>query len=345
MRQKLDDPVTRRDIERQAANERTNGRRLNRLTSIGEELVKQASRNEEFGVGHLEKWAEMLQVLKDISGNRMPSVADLLKDASKAQPLAANEPSKQKSPPQAGMNRDMKPGTGGGKSDKDDDGKKPEIPTIVDRESSMQPPDLIEELGDEPPPESKGTPRLTLPVTTLAGKGGKGGACPAGDKMEEAVTEQRDLLNEFEKVAEELNKVLANLEGSTLVKRLKAVSRKEYKIAGRIGDSVGDAFGLTKIVKKDVTSLFDELATEQTDTLQTVSYIMDDMQAFYERRRMVKFKNILDEMEGQDVLGALRDVTDEIKNESGVTMAQCEFWSDTFDRWAEDLVDPAGGGT
>ena len=40
--------------------------------------------------------------------------------------------------------------------------------------------------------------------------------------MDEAVEQQQDLLAEFEKIADELNRVLANLEGSTLVKRLKA---------------------------------------------------------------------------------------------------------------------------
>ena len=92
-------------------------------------------------------------------------------------------------------------------------------------------------------------------------------------------------------------------------------------------------------------TLFGELRTEQVGTLQSVSYIMDDMQAYYERRRMVKFKNILQEMEKEDVLGALRDLADEFKEESGMSIAQCEYWSDTMDRWAEDLVDPAGGGT
>jgi hypothetical protein len=29
----------------------------------------------------------------------------------------------------------------------------------------------------------------------------------------------------------------------------------------------------------------------------------------------------------------------------GLSIAQAEFWSDTLDRWAEDLVDPASGGT
>ena len=28
-----------------------------------------------------------------------------------------------------------------------------------------------------------------------------------------------------------------------------------------------------------------------------------------------------------------------------MSIAQCEYWSDTLDRWAEDLVDPACGGT
>ena len=86
--EELDQPETRKRIETQSAAERTNGRRLSGLVMSGEDLVKQATRNPEFGVGHLEKWAEMLQILKDISGNRMPNVADLLKDASQAPKFA-----------------------------------------------------------------------------------------------------------------------------------------------------------------------------------------------------------------------------------------------------------------
>ena len=32
-------------------------------------------------------------------------------------------------------------------------------------------------------------------------------------------------------------------------------------------------------------------------------------------------------------------------HQNGISMAQCEYWSDTLDRWAEDLVDPASGGS
>jgi hypothetical protein len=63
--QELDKPETRRQIERQADAEQTNGRRLANLNELGKDLLKQAARNPEIGVGHLDKWAEMLQILAD----------------------------------------------------------------------------------------------------------------------------------------------------------------------------------------------------------------------------------------------------------------------------------------
>ena len=71
------------------------------------------------------------------------------------------------------------------------------------------------------------TPRLSFPVTTLDGKpsASKQQPPPPEEQIEEAVKQQQDLLAEFEKIADELNRVLASLEGSTLLKRLKAASR------------------------------------------------------------------------------------------------------------------------
>src|SRR4029078_1492769 len=87
--QELDKPETRRQIERQADAEQANGRRLANLNEIGKDPLKQADRKTEIGVGHLDKWAEMLQILADISANRMPSVANLLKSGAKAPRVAA----------------------------------------------------------------------------------------------------------------------------------------------------------------------------------------------------------------------------------------------------------------
>ena len=367
----LDKPENRRKIENQAAAERQNGRRLTALSNTGDMLVREAMRNPEFGVGHLEKWAEMLRILKDISGNRMPSVADLLKEAAQA-PSVAQQPgngtqSKAKSdakgnPSQGLAQASQKPGkqapmagqsraSGAGKPSESDPNEKPKdepvIPKIVDTESSQNsPPDKPADNKSQPP--SKGGPgRLTLPMTTLVSKPKDGGeSCPTGQKLEEAVTKQRDLLAEFEKITDELNRVLANLEGSTLLKRLKAAARLQYKIGGRISDQLGDAFGVgTQQVAGGAMKVLGELGEQEAKASHDVSLIMDDMQSFFERRPYLRFKTVLDEMRKFDVIGSLRQLGDDVKKENGVSIAQCDYWSDTLDRWAEDLVDPASGGT
>ena len=136
--EELDRPETRRKIENQAAAERANGRRLSGLAVSGEDLIKQAMRNPEFNIASLEKWAEMLQILKDIAGNRMPSVADLLKEAAQAPNVAMAAPS-QKKTRMAGQIRaggSMSPSKPG-----DDKPKPPSaVPTIVDREARSSPP-------------------------------------------------------------------------------------------------------------------------------------------------------------------------------------------------------------
>ena len=215
----LDKPETRRRIENQAAAEGANGRKLSNLVVSGEDLVKQAMRNPEFGVGHLEKWAGDAQILKDIAANRMPSVADLLTQAAQA-PKHAAMPAGARTP-MAGMVRSSAPGAPG---------------------NAQQTPGQV-----APPPGRASTPsrrrtrrtrrrsrrpspagRSPRPRSRLAGNDPAAGQAerqapaptPRQQRRWDEVRSpgQQDLLAEFEKVADELNRVLANLEGSTLVK-------------------------------------------------------------------------------------------------------------------------------
>ena len=340
----LDKPESRERIERQAAAERANGRRLSSLTDSGTELIRQASRNPEFGVGHLEQWAEMLQILKDISDNRMPSVADLLKEASEAQKTASNQPANKA--PTIGNVRDIKSGQPA--PIKEDKNAKPTaVPGITDVESSQQLADKNKKPEGKQEPKNPSSPSLKLPVTTLMDSGGpsSGKKPPQKKKMDEAIAEQEDLLAEFDRIADELNNILANLEGSTLVKRLKAASREQYKIAGKIGDQIDGAFGVaTSRIEKPRRAVFTGLSGREELSSQNVSLIMDDMQAYFERRKMMKFKSTLEDMKDQDVVGSLRQLGDDLPKEHGLSIAQAEYWSDSLDRWAEDLVDPACAG-
>lgn len=334
--EELDDPATRRRIETQASAERTNARRLSNLVDAGENLLQQAMRNPEIGVGHLERWAEMMQILQDISTNRMPSVADLLKEAAMAEQVAQS--SNENNAPWAGQNRLDQSGTGDPKEGDDDEKPSTQVPTITDIESSHDQPKPRE---GKPPSESSGSdPRLTLPTTMLAGNGSDDSPPPpAGEKVDEAVREQQDLLAEFEKIADELNEILANLEGSTLVKRLKAASRRQQQVAGKLGSVVPAVFGASDGSRAAQKETFDELAEVEDQSSLEVSHIMDDMASYFERSRYMQFKVVLDDMREQDVTAGLRNLGQDLRKENGLSIAQAEYWSETLDRWAEDLVE------
>ncbi len=341
----LDSPETRRQLARQAEAERANGRRLEKLTAAGEQLVRQAARNPEIGVGHLDRWAEMLQVLKDISENRMPTVAELLKEAAN-QPKTASSPPKPSGP---AVGKVQATGSGqGSQSEQEETPDKPAAPSIADIESNQQPANEPTEGESDPGKQPPTQPSLGLAKTTLIGPGGEPPepAPPADETVDDAVEEQSDLLAEFEKIADELNQILGNLEGSTLVKRLKAASRKQYVIGGRLTDDLTDTFGREEVpAESDTAEKLTELQEQEQLSARDVSLIMDDMQAYFERRRLTQFKMILEDMKEQDVIGGLRQLGTDLVAEQATSVAQCDYWSDALDRWAEDLVDPASSGS
>jgi hypothetical protein len=117
-------------------------------------------------------------------------------------------------------------------------------------------------------------------------------------------------------------------------------------VAEDLSERLTGDFGLSaQRASSETQELMPKLAESQAKLSESVGTIIDDMKAYYERRRMTKFKNVLDEMHQVEVVGKLRQVSDDLPRETGLSIAQCEFWSDTLDRWAEDLVDPASGGT
>jgi hypothetical protein len=346
----LQSPETIKQIEQQAAAEQANARRLGNLTTRGEDLLRQASRNNEIGVGHLEKWAEMQKILKDISASRMPSVANLLKQAAKNNQTASSENQSKDSPKVAGVNRNESSGADSSKSDQDSPKDNlPKAPTVVDAESSQQPPSQNQEESQDDKKKKPSTGRLGLPQTTLAG------AKPNSkdqkeepenpEAIEQAVEQQLALLEEFDKVSDELNKVMANLEGSTLVKRFKAASREQISVADAVSTSVPNTFGTrAKRLKSEDRQALEQLSSRENVALNNVGQIIDDLEAFHERRPMVKFRDVLDDIRKEDPLAGLRKITQEVVEQQGVTIAEAEYWSDAFDRWAEDLVDPASKG-
>lgn len=345
----LDNEEMRGELRRQAALEASNGRRLTALASSGEDLLRQAARNPEIGVGHLDRWAEMLQLLNDIGTNRMPSVSDLLEKSSTQKSVARGNP-KKNSGPMAGQVKSAKSGGSEASEPHENQPEQPTIPKVVDAESSLQPSEDEEPAEQGKPKKKFNGSRQGLAQTTLTGpapkpedKAEEEPEEEEDDTFAEALVEQEDLLAEFEKIADELNNILANLEGSTLVKRLKAASREQNQVAEKISSRITTVFGAKRLQADDL-SMLKELSGIEEDSSQKISYIMDDMQAYFERRKMNQFRLVLEDMKETDVLTAIQVLGEEIPKEQGMSIAQAEFWADNLDRWAEDLVDPACSG-
>ena len=364
----LDRPENRRKIAQQASAENANAARLGNLNQSGRSLVEQATRNDEFDAKRLESWATMLKSLQDIAAKRMPSVADLLKESSGAnagkpnQSTASNSPSNpsqqsskeakpgegkpsqsKPSAPQIANGPDLPKGSQGGKPSTEEQ-KKENMPSIADKEGSMS-------KAEQKPadPNAKPSPpkpsTMKLPTTQMAAAPSKKkdgeeekpqeAQSPAQKKMDDAIDEQKLLLAEFARVSDELSAILASLEASTFVKRFKAASRQQLVAAKDLNTKTLSAFGLERKPVKDAATI----AENEKKQSETVRLIQSDLEAYFARKPEMHFKNIIGQMKETQVIKALSTLGDQAAvNLSGNSMSGAEFWADTLDRWADEMV-------
>ena len=340
--EELDRPENRRKVAQQASAETANAARLGALNQSGRSLVQQATQNDEFDAQRLESWATMLQSLQDIALKKMPSVADLLKQSAgaKTQTSQSGQQS-QKFSAQQLANGEQSPKSGSQSKPSDEEQKKANMPSIADREGSMSKP--VEAKNDpnaKPAPPKPST--LKLPTTQMAAAPPKEGKkaeeqpqTPAQQKMDEAIEEQELLLAEFAKVSDELAAVLASLEASTFVKRLKKASRDQMMAAKDLNTKTLSAFGLEKQPVKEAASI----AEHEKGQSEVVRIIQSDLEAYYARKPELHFKKVISQMKEMQVVKALQTLGDKAAlNLSGSSMIGAEFWADTLDRWAEEMV-------
>ena len=214
-------------------------------------------------------------------------------------------------------------------------------PTVGDVESGFN---KSEEAEGQAPQIVGG---LGIPTTVLKGSGRDNEksedeetpAPQASDLVLEAVKEQQELLDAFAKLADEMSRLLVSFENSTFVKRLKAASRKQIDIAVDLNNL--DSFGLKPSAAKKNQSDRERLAERETNESEAVSTIIQDMVAYSDRRPSPNYLRVLSEMQDALVSNQMQDIAKTInKNFVGQSTIEAEFWGDTLDRWAEQLVDP-----
>lgn len=345
--EELDRAETRRQIESQAIAENAQARQLSALTTSGAKLIEDAASNDQFSSNHLETLAEMMERLQDIHENQMPSVSDLLKKAASAAASPSSPPSSQSKSVMDDPSLNSQKPESGSETEPDPDGEESKVPSISMKESSMDVEEPSEKSEDEEAADAAAPkPKFTLPAVTLNDPNKQeappNAPSPTAEKMEAAIDAQEELLAEFESVMEELQKLISDLEGSTFVKRLKAMSRRELVMARDVNDSTLKAFGSSRNELEPATvERAKLLAKRQRAHESTLQIIEDDLQAYSNRVQQGKFKTVLAEMRDLSAVKQTGVVAERIvANEPGTSIAQAEFLADTFDRWAEQLVGP-----
>ena len=369
----LDRPENRRKVAQQASAENGNAAKLDSLNQSGRSLVEQATRNDEFDAKRLESWATMLKSLQDIAAHRMPSVADLLKQTANAPggklaaaggggaPNPNPAPSGQPTPPpgeppnmapppaknglSVSQGASLPPGAPQAAPPVDPAATpRPAAPSIADREAGFSKPPEAKPADPNAAPKPPGGGKLRLPNTTLGAVADDKKkpddpppppASPAQQKMENAVQEQRDLLAEFAKVSDQLSEILGSLEASTFVKRFKAASRQQLQVANHIGTETLDAFG----VDHGTVPAAPPIAKQAKDQSEVVRVIESDLDAYAQRKQDAHFKHVLDEMHKTEIVHALGGDGEKVTaNLTGEGFIGSEYWADTLDRWAEEMV-------
>jgi hypothetical protein len=343
----LDRPENRLRVAQQAAAENANAERLDGLTQSGRSLVEQATKNDQFDAKRLETWATMLKILQDIAANRMPSVADLLKQTANA-PGSPGTPISRlalstapKSAPALSQGATPAGPLNPGRPIDPNASPRPIAPSITSREPGFLKPGQQTPATANLPPKPPGGGKLRLPNVVLASAPSKDQPpppppqSPAQQKMDSAITQQKDLLAEFAKVSDQLSEILASLEASTFVKRFKAASHQQMSLATAISQKTLDAFGIARPAGAAAAPI----AKTAKDQSEVVRVIQSDLDAYYQRKQDARFKTILDDMKKTDIVRALaRDGDKVASNLSGQGMIGSEYWADTLDRWGEELV-------
>ncbi len=208
-------------------------------------------------------------------------------------------------------------------------------PLVLDFESGFNKPEKAEDA-----PQIVGG--LAIPVTLLKGSGNdeeeEDAAPNTAELVLQAVTEQQELLDAFAELADEMNKLLMGFENSTFVKRLKAASRRQVDLAADLNGLNG--FGVEDAALDNQPDR-KRFADREVAESETVLIIHEDMAAYADRRPSENYSRVLDEMQNAGGSGQMRAIAAAInENFVGQSTIEAEFWADTLDRWAEQLVDP-----
>jgi len=121
-------------------------------------------------------------------------------------------------------------------------------------------------------------------------------------EMKKAIKNQKEMLKKLKKILKEMDDSLKSLSLDTFVNRLKKEAKKEKTITTTLKDMIKDIIGLrAEEIEGKLQELFYKQIDTQDDINKQISYIQDDLNAFFARTRIEKYKTVIEDMENFDL--------------------------------------------
>lgn len=158
-------------------------------------------------------------------------------------------------------------------------------------------------------------------------------------KMTEAVRRQREALEKLRKTQENMSETLDNMMAQNFVNRLRAAAKAETEIGTGLKAIIARTAGaVLSALPADLRKAVIGLSQQHDGVRRQAQYIKDDLQGFFTRTRIEKYKTVEEDMDKVKMAESLEALTATIGENRGFTgIAQTAHWAAQFNRWADLL--------
>ena len=157
--------------------------------------------------------------------------------------------------------------------------------------------------------------------------------------LNKAVKQQKQNLDKMKKLMSSMNNSLEKLMLESFINRLKVKSSEENEIASGLKSIMNDVLGC-KIDELDNShrEVIEDIKKEHEDLSVSANYILDDLEAFYARTRMKKYKKVLKAMENFVLKEKLSTLSLYIgRNLTNRSISESSRLKEKFTEWANML--------
>ena len=293
-----------------------NAQHLAELSRQGENIVREAMKNSLIPEETIRQWGQTLQQWQELSAEKMP-------EAARAMDSAAQDAKSRPSPPNSPA--------------QDQASQSPPSPNSPSQPQNSQSPPS--QSPTSPPQNSQAPPSQNSASQPPDAKEQEEDAKRLEQELAEAEKRAQEVLEALQKMEQNANQNLDQMQAFTLAERLRKVGNEEKGLGGQLTTNLADTIGLPP---QDLPERFQRLNTafvkRQGGAHDESVALQAEISRFFERTQKPNYGKVSQDMKEAHVSDELDRMGGLIQSNITVqTSLDLTNWSARFQKWADDL--------